>query len=120
VYGKSFGKMVSGVVDARNWARGLVRMECRGAGDNENAMRRLERRYGIDWRIFWNTIYRPPADVTVGVYLTLRAAYEAECERQEGLFRNERERTKAKATAFASLVRAADAVAGTQDATGEG
>lgn len=58
---------------------------------------------GVPWRTFWQLRYRPPSDVFVGVYLSLKAAYEAECERQERLLRHEREITKAKASAFEAL-----------------
>lgn len=61
--------------------------------------------HGINWRTFWQLRYRPPSDVFVGVYLSLKAAYEAECERQERLLRHEREVTKAKASAFEAVHR---------------
>ncbi len=96
-------RIMSGAADARAWANELVRRESRGPGDMENAMRRLEYRYGINWRTFWQLRYRPPSDVFVGVYLQLKAAYEAECERQERMLRHEREITKAKAQAFATV-----------------
>lgn len=94
---KRLRSMVDGVTDARTWANELIRRESRGPGDMENAMRRLEGRYGIPWRIFWQLRYRAPTDVMVGVYLRLRAAYQAECDRQERLLAHEIEITKAKA-----------------------
>ena len=100
-------KMLSGLADARSWANELIRRESRGPGDMENAMRRLESRYGVPWRTLWSLRYRPPTDVLVGVYLQLHAAYAAECERQEGVLRHEREITKAKLQAFESLAGAA-------------
>lgn len=69
-------------------------------------MRRLEAKYGIPWRTFWQLKYRAPADVMVGVYLQLAAAYQAECERQQRLLDHEREITQAKVMAFAQLGRA--------------
>jgi hypothetical protein len=96
-------RLMTGLTDARSWANELIRRESRGAGDTENAMRRLESRYGIPWRTFWALRYRPPADVFVGVYLQLRAAYEAECERQQRLFEHEREITRRKIDAFAAV-----------------
>lgn len=96
-------KIMSGVADARAWADKLIRHESRGHGDMENAMRRLESKYGIPWRVFWSLKYRPPTDVFVGVYLQLKAAHDAECERQERLLRHEREINKQKASAFARL-----------------
>jgi hypothetical protein len=93
---KRLCKIMTGIADARTWANELVRRESRGPGDMENAMRRLEARYGISWRTFWTMKYRPPTDVFVGVYLTLKAAYEAECQRQERRFAHERRITEAK------------------------
>lgn len=109
---KRLCKLMTGISDARAWANELVRRESRGAGDTENAMRRLEARYGIPWRTFWSLRYRTPEDVFVGVYLKLKAAYEAECARQERLLRHEREVTEAKALAFEALGRAAPDAAG--------
>ena len=79
------GKVVyhSGVSEASEWASHMVLREARGPGDTENAMRRLESRYGIPWRTFWTLRYRAPADVMVGLYRQLQAAYTMECQRQE-------------------------------------
>lgn len=109
------GEIVSGASDAIKWANDLVRRETRGPGDIENAMRRLESRYGISWRTFWELRYRPPADVMTGVYQRLNAAYLSEIERQEAMLRHEREITKAKGMFAAALVRAADALACQED-----
>jgi hypothetical protein len=97
------------VTDARNWAQELVRRETRGPGDQENAMRRLEARYGIPWRTFWSLKYRPPTDVFVSVYNRLHAAYRAECERQMRLLKHEIEITKAKVGASSHTVASAEA-----------
>lgn len=97
---------MSGIADARAWANELIRRESRGPGDMENAMRRLEARYGIPWRTFWQLRYRAPKDVFVSVYLQLKSAYEAECGRQERLLKYERELTEAKVLALAALDRA--------------
>lgn len=105
-------KMTAAVVTARDWAAKLVQRESRGPGDTENAMRRLETRYGIPWRTLWSLRYRPPSDVFVSVYERLGAAYQAECERQERLLRHEIQITKAKAGPFHAAVLAAEAVAG--------
>lgn len=105
-------KFMSGVADARFWANELVRRESRGPGDSENAMRRLESKYGIPWRTFWQLKYRAPTDVMVGLYLQLAAAYQAECERQQRLLDHEREITQAKVMAFAKLSGARPDVAG--------
>lgn len=107
---KSDDRMTTGVCNARGWANELVRRESRGPGDVENAMRRLETRYGIPWRFFWRLRYRPPDDVLVGVYIKLKVAYEAELERQQRLLRHELAITMAKAGPLAPAVVAAAAV----------
>lgn len=96
------GKLIyqSGVSEAQMWASHMVPRESRGPGDTENAMRRLEARYGIPWRVFWNLRYRTPADVMVGLWRQLHAAYENECERQERLLAHERHIAEATVTAF--------------------
>lgn len=89
----------SGVSEASMWASRMVSMNLRGS-DTENAMRRLEARYGIPWRTFWNLRYRPPADILVGVWRQLHAAYEAECQRQERLLAHERHVAEAQILSF--------------------
>lgn len=105
-------KMNAAVSDARSWARMLVHRESRGPGDTENAMRRLESRYGIPWRTFWALRYRPPTDMFVSVYQQIGAAYQAECERQERLMRHELTLTKAKTGPFHAAVIAAEVMVG--------
>jgi len=95
----------SGVSEAKEWASHMVVREMRSPGDLENAMRRLESRYGIPWRTFWNLRYRPPADILVGVWRQLHAAYEAECSRQERLLAHERHVAEAKVLAVETHVR---------------
>ena len=106
---------MNGITDARVWAAELVRRESRGCGDTENAMHRIEARYGIPWRMLWSLKYRPPADVLVGVYLTLRAAYVAECDRQERLLQHERKIAEAKVQAFSNLAGAGAAADRNED-----
>lgn len=96
----------SGVSEAKEWASHMVVREMRSPGDLENAMRRLEGRYGIPWRTFWNLRYRPPADILVGVWRQLHAAYEAECQRQERLLAHERHIAETKVLAAENLVSA--------------
>lgn len=93
----------SGVSEAKEWASHMVLREMRSPGDLENAMRRLESRYGIPWRTFWNLRYRPPADILVGVWRQLHAAYEAECKRQERLLAHERHIAEATVLAFEAM-----------------
>jgi hypothetical protein len=86
----------------------------------ENAMHRLESRYGIPWRTFWQLRYRAPKDVFVGVYLQLKTAYEAECARQERLMRHELAVAEAKVSAFQNLARPNADPAQSEDFVGEG
>lgn len=98
------------VASAREWANALVRRESRGPGDMEGAMRRLEARYGIPWRVFWSLRYRPPTDVLASIFFRLQQAYQQECDRQVRLLRHELEITKAKAGPYSSAVAAAEAL----------
>ena len=107
---------MTGTTDARAWANELVRREARGPGDMENAMRRLESRYGIPWRVFWSLRYRPPADVLTGLFFKLRDAYHAECDRQMRILEHEIEITKIIAGPDAPAVRSALALVDEADA----
>ena len=97
---------VSGISEAKSWSNALVLMNMRSPGDMEGAMHRLEARYGIPWRIFHNLRYRPPADVLVGVWRQLKAAYEMECQRQERLLAHERHIAETKVLASETVLRA--------------
>jgi polyhydroxyalkanoate synthesis regulator phasin len=68
--------------EARRIVNELIRIESRGAGDTENAMKRLGNRYGLPWRVFWNVRYRTPKDVFAGVLQRLREAHAEETRRQ--------------------------------------
>lgn len=107
--------MSTEVVDAINWSRELVQREMRCPGDTANAMRRIERRYGIPYSVLWSLRYRPPKDLFVSTYIALKSAYLSECERQEKILRHEREITQAKSFASKGFVRAADALASKDD-----
>ena len=73
------------------WSKDLTRMRARGPGDMENAMRSLERDYGIDYWFIWQLRYKRDRlkFLSVSVYDRLKAAYQAECERQIRKLRNE-------------------------------
>jgi hypothetical protein len=111
-------KMSAIVAEAREWANALVRLEARGPGDLDRAMRRVESRYGVPFSILWTLRYRAPKDILASVYFSLRAAYLAECERQQKRFDHELEIARARTAgqeasgSCAPLVRAAVAVAG--------
>lgn len=81
--------MSAAVIEARRLVNELLKLESRGAGDLENAMRRLGNRYGISWRVFWNLRYRTPSDVFVSVFEKLKEAHRAECGRQIERLRHE-------------------------------
>ena len=89
------GEQVNAVPQAAEWSKALVQREARGSGDTENAMRRLEQRYGIPWRTFWSLRYRKPRSICADIWLSLRAAYLAECERQARKLEHEIEITRA-------------------------
>lgn len=83
------------VDEAANWANELVRRQHRGPGDTvEAAMHRASSKYRIEHQMLWRLRYRPPKDLMVKAYLKLKAAYEAECERQEAKLAHELEITK--------------------------
>lgn len=78
------------VADARKWAGALVAREHRGPGDTiGSSMWKAAQRWGIDQSTFWALRYRPPRDITVGVYMRLKEAYQHECERQEARLAHE-------------------------------
>jgi hypothetical protein len=104
--------MPCAVAEAREWAKFLVNRESRGPGDRENAMGRLARRHGITRGLLWSLLYRPPKDMLVSKFMSLQAAYIAECARQEAALRHERQITEAKTLLGETLTRAADFVAG--------
>lgn len=70
--------------DAQRWSKDLTRMKARGPGDTENAMRLIEREYGIEYGFLWSLRYRRDRlkIISVSVYEKIAAAYRAECERQ--------------------------------------
>lgn len=97
---------------AVGWSKDLTRSHARGPGDIENAMRSVERSYGIDYWTLWRLRYRRNEIKTIGVsvYMRLREAYLAECDRQMRKLRNESEITKAIAGPDAPAVVAAETV----------
>lgn len=95
---------------AAGWARYLTMSESRGPGDIENSWRRLEARYGITFGAFWSLRYRRPKEIGASIYFRLRAAYQAECERQMRKLAHDIEVTRAIAGDAHPAVRAAQAV----------
>lgn len=84
-------KQMSAVEQASRWSRDLAQMRSRGPGDLQNAMRSIEREYGIDYWFQWALRYRPARFRDIGheLFLKLRDAYAAECARQRHRFEHE-------------------------------
>lgn len=97
---------------AAKWSKDLTRMKARGPGDTDNAMRQIEREYGIDYGFLWSLRYRRERlkIISLSVYESIRAAYRAECERQMRKLGNELQRTKEIAGPDSHSVRAAKAL----------
>ena len=103
---------VDDAADSVSW---LIRRESRGPRDLENAMRRLEARYGIPYAVLWSLRYRKPKDILVSVYARIKDAHEAEINRQRSLLEHEQSITKAKTKIGAFLNRAANSLASEKD-----
>lgn len=103
--------------EAAEWSRNLTRMRARGPGDTENAMRSIEREYGVDYWLQWRLRYRLSSlrDIGVTAYMALKTAYAAECERQVQKLRHEIEITEAVSGPDSNAVRAAKALVGEVD-----
>jgi len=99
---------------AAAWSKDLTRMKARGPGDTENAMRRVEREYGIDYGFLWSLRYRRERlrTISISVYESIRAAYRAECAAQMRKLENDIKRTEEIAGADSNAVRAAKALLG--------
>lgn len=74
--------MSTAAMEAQRLVNEMLRWESRGAGDTENAMRRLGNRHGIPWRVFWTMKYRTPKDLFVSVFEEIKAAHKTEAHRQ--------------------------------------
>jgi hypothetical protein len=97
---------------AVQWSKDLTRMKARGPGDTENAMRLIEREYGIDYGFLWSLRYRRERlrTISISVYEGIRAAYRAECERQMRKLENDLQRTEKITGPDSSAVRAVKAL----------
>lgn len=104
---------------AATWSKDLTRMKARGPGDTENAMRQIEREYGIEYGFLWSLRYRRDRlkIISLSVYEGIRAAYRAECERQMRKLENEISRTEQIAGADRASVRAAKTLVGSTNQT---
>lgn len=100
------------VSEATNWSKHLLARVHQGPGDTvEAAMYRAEQKYGVPAQAFWALRYRRPKDILASIYLGLKAAYEAECGRQEARLRHEIEITKMLPATPARLALLAEAEA---------
>lgn len=100
------------VQDAKMHASLLVRIESRGPGDTDNAMRRLEQKYGIPYWTLWALRYRLPKIIAPEAFCRIKAAYQAECRRQARHFAHEQMITEAKNAVSAALTWTASALVG--------
>ena len=100
--------------NAQRWSKDLTRMKSRGPGDTENAMRMIEREYGIDYGFLWSLRYRRDRlrTISISVYESIAAAYRAECARQMRKLQHEIEITEEIAGADNAAVRAAKTLVG--------
>lgn len=99
---------------AAQWSKDLTRMKARGPGDTDNAMRQIEREYGIEYGFLWSLRYRRDRlkRISKSVFDRIEAAYQAECHRQMRKLKNEIEVTEAIAGPDCDAVRAAKALVG--------
>lgn len=68
---------------AADYATRLVANETHAlGGDTDEAMRRVEARYGVGYWTLWSLRYKRPKSVSADVLSRLRGAYLAACERQ--------------------------------------
>lgn len=99
------------------WSKDLTRMKARGPGDTDNAMRQIEREYGVEYGFLWSLRYRRERlrTISISAYESIRAAYRAECERQMRKLENEITRTEQVAGPNRDSVRAAKALVGSTE-----
>ncbi len=103
------------VQEAAKNANWLVSREARGPGDVENAMHRLETKFGIPYSAFWALRYRPPKSVATEIFARLWEAFEMERANQRKRFDDDDAATHPKTWLGEAIVRAARVVAGTID-----
>ena len=104
---------------AAHWSKDLTRMKSRGPGDIENAMRQIEREYGIEYGFLWSLRYRRGQlrIISVSVYEAIRAAYRAEISKQMRKLEHEIAKTEEIAGADNRVVVAVRSLVGETDQT---
>jgi hypothetical protein len=102
---------------AVSWSKDLTRMKARSSSDTENAMRSIEREYGIDYGFLWRLRYRREhlKTISISVYERIRAAYREECGRQMRKLENDLARTKEISGPDRASIRAAMALVHKED-----
>lgn len=97
---------------AAQWSKTLTQMKARGPGDTENAMRLIEREYGIEYGFLWSLRYRRDRlkVISKSVYDKIAGAYQAECGRQLRKLQHEIVVTEAISGPDSAAVRAAKAL----------
>ena len=102
---------------AAQWSKALTRMKARGPGDTDNAMRQIEREYGIEYGFLWSLRYRRDRlkIISKSVYDKIAGAYQAECGRQLRKLQHEIVVTEAITGPDSDAVRSAKALVGTLD-----
>lgn len=105
------------VEEAALWSRELTRMRARGPGDADNALRSIEREYGINYWTLWQLRYRLASvkKISAGAYALIKAAYDHERQRQFNKLKLDIERTEAVTGSDCDVVRAARALVGEAD-----
>lgn len=102
---------------AAAWSKDLTRMKARGPGDIENAMRQIERQYGVDYGFLWSLRYRRERlrTISISVYESIRAAYRAECAAQMRKLEHDIKRTEEITGPDNPVVHAAKTILGTTE-----
>lgn len=67
---------------ASNYVRTMVQRESRGPGDIDNAMQRLETRYGLPFWSLWHLRKGKAKTCDVSLFVRIRNAYYDMCQRQ--------------------------------------
>lgn len=67
---------------ATEYVRTMVQRESRGPGDLDNAMQRLEQRYGLPFWSLWYLRKGKAKTVETSLYARIRGAYLDMCQRQ--------------------------------------
>jgi hypothetical protein len=69
---------------ATDYVRTMVQRESRGPGDLDNAMQRLEQRYGLPFWTLWHLRKGKAKTVETSLYARIRGAYLDMCQKQVG------------------------------------